>query len=85
MHFVQRERDKTATGGRLPADAGPELDVMTADVAVMDAARQPDVRAEVIERVLALRLARDDLRAHLPGALDLAASGKAAPREGRLP
>ncbi|MDQ0758447.1 hypothetical protein [Streptomyces canus] len=84
MHLVQRERDKMATGGRLPADAGPELDVMTADVAVMDAAWQPDVRAEA-ERVLALRLARDDLRAHLPGALDLAASGKAAPREGRLP
>ncbi|MEY9993365.1 hypothetical protein ABIE67_005397 [Streptomyces sp. V4I8] len=40
-----------AIGGRLLVDAGPELDVMVIDLAVMDVAWQPDVRAEVIERV----------------------------------
>ncbi|MFE9644367.1 4-oxalocrotonate tautomerase family protein [Streptomyces sp. NPDC006365] len=53
VHFVERERDMMAIGGRLLADAEPELDVMAIDLAVMDAAWQPDVRAEVIERVLA--------------------------------
>ncbi|MFI5800556.1 4-oxalocrotonate tautomerase family protein [Streptomyces sp. NPDC051677] len=53
VHFVERERDMMAIGGRLLADAGPELDVMVIDIAVMDAAWQPAVRAEVIERVLA--------------------------------
>ncbi|MFF3849769.1 4-oxalocrotonate tautomerase family protein [Streptomyces sp. NPDC002328] len=53
VHFVERERDIMAIGGRLLADAGPGLDVMVIDVAVMDAAWQPEVRAEVIERVLA--------------------------------
>ncbi|GKQ36113.1 tautomerase enzyme [Streptomyces sp. A012304] len=53
VHFVERARDMMAIGGRLLADAGQELDVMVIDVAVMDAAWRPDVRAEVIERVLA--------------------------------
>lgn len=53
VHFVERERDMMAIGGRLLADAAPDLDVMVIDVAVMDAAWQRDVRAEVIERVLA--------------------------------
>ncbi|WP_244181633.1 tautomerase enzyme [Streptomyces curacoi] len=53
VHFVERDRDMMAIGGRLLADAGQELDVMVIDLAVMDAAWQPDVRAEVIERVLA--------------------------------
>ncbi|MGQ4383073.1 tautomerase family protein [Streptomyces sp. SAS_270] len=53
VHFVERERDMMAIGGRLLADAGPDLDVMVIDIAVMDAAWQSDVRAEVIERVLA--------------------------------
>ncbi|MCF1598049.1 tautomerase family protein [Streptomyces muensis] len=53
VHFVERERDMMAIGGRLLADAGQEADVMVVDLAVMDAAWQPDVRAEVIERVLA--------------------------------
>ncbi|MFE0257773.1 4-oxalocrotonate tautomerase family protein [Streptomyces sp. NPDC059010] len=52
VHFVERERDMMAIGGRLLADADPELDVMVIDLAVMDAAWQPEVRAEVIERVL---------------------------------
>jgi phenylpyruvate tautomerase PptA (4-oxalocrotonate tautomerase family) len=53
VHFVERERDMMAIGGRLLADAGPELDVMVIDIAVMDASWQREVRAEVIERVLA--------------------------------
>ena len=53
VHFVERERDMMAIGGRLLADAEQELDVMMIDLAVMDAAWQPEVRAEVIERVLA--------------------------------
>ncbi|MFE7276213.1 4-oxalocrotonate tautomerase family protein [Streptomyces sp. NPDC057623] len=57
VHFVERERDMMAIGGRLLADAGQELDVMVIDLAVMDAAWQPDVRAQVIERVLAALVA----------------------------
>ncbi|EFL36628.1 predicted protein [Streptomyces viridochromogenes DSM 40736] len=53
VYFVERERDMMAIGGRLLADAGPEADVMAVDVAVMDAAWQADVRAQVIERILA--------------------------------
>ncbi|CAL9325376.1 tautomerase family protein [Streptomyces sp. SudanB52_2052] len=53
VHFVERERDMMAIGGRLLADADPDLDVMMIDIAVMDAAWQPEVRAEVVERVLA--------------------------------
>jgi phenylpyruvate tautomerase PptA (4-oxalocrotonate tautomerase family) len=53
VHFVEREPDMMAIGGRLLVDAGQGLDVMVIDLAVMDAAWQPDVRAEVIERVLA--------------------------------
>ncbi|MFI7410915.1 4-oxalocrotonate tautomerase family protein [Streptomyces sp. NPDC049627] len=53
VHFVEREPDMMAIGGRLLADAGQELDVMVIDVAVMDAAWRSEVRAEVIERVLA--------------------------------
>jgi phenylpyruvate tautomerase PptA (4-oxalocrotonate tautomerase family) len=54
VHFVERERDMMAIGGRLLSDADQELDVMVIDIAVMDAAWQPDVRAQVIERVLAV-------------------------------
>ncbi|WP_329410987.1 tautomerase enzyme [Streptomyces sp. NBC_00704] len=59
VHFVERERDMMAIGGRLLSDADQGLDVldvldvMVIDVAVMDAAWQPDVRGQVIERVLA--------------------------------
>ena len=53
VHFVERERDMMAIGGRLLSDADQELDVMVIDIAVMDAAWQPDVRAQVIEGVLA--------------------------------
>jgi phenylpyruvate tautomerase PptA (4-oxalocrotonate tautomerase family) len=53
VHFVEREPDMMAIGGRLLADAGPELDVMVIDVAVMDADWRQEVRTHVIERVLA--------------------------------
>jgi phenylpyruvate tautomerase PptA (4-oxalocrotonate tautomerase family) len=53
VHFVEREPDMVAIGGRLLADAGQELDVMLVDVAVMDGDWRREVRAEVIERVLA--------------------------------
>ena len=53
VHFVEREPDMMAIGGRLLADAGPEPDVMVIDVAVMDADWRQEVRTQVIERVLA--------------------------------
>ncbi|NGY64956.1 tautomerase enzyme [Lentzea sp. NEAU-D13] len=53
VHFVEREPDMMAIGGRLLADAGTNLDVMVIDVAVMDADWRQEVRAQVIERVLA--------------------------------
>jgi phenylpyruvate tautomerase PptA (4-oxalocrotonate tautomerase family) len=53
VHFVERERHMMAIGGRLLADADPENDVIMIDIAVMDASWQREVRAEVIERVLA--------------------------------
>jgi phenylpyruvate tautomerase PptA (4-oxalocrotonate tautomerase family) len=53
VHFVEREPDMMAIGGRLLADAGLDLDVMVIDVAVMDADWRQEVRTEVIERVLA--------------------------------
>jgi phenylpyruvate tautomerase PptA (4-oxalocrotonate tautomerase family) len=51
VHFVEREPDMMAIGGRLLADTG--LDVMVIDVAVMDADWRQEVRTQVIERVLA--------------------------------
>ncbi|MFE9633361.1 hypothetical protein [Streptomyces sp. NPDC006463] len=53
MHFVEREPDMMAIGGRLLADIGPDADVMVIDVAVMDGDWRQEVRAVVIERVLA--------------------------------
>ena len=53
VHFVEREPDMMAIGGRLLVEAGPELDVMVIDVAVMDGDWRPEVRGEVIERILA--------------------------------
>ncbi|MFJ8634727.1 4-oxalocrotonate tautomerase family protein [Streptomyces sp. NPDC093568] len=66
VHFVEREPDMMAIGGRLLADTGPGLDVMTIDVAVMDAAWQPELRAEVIERVLAALAAACGMPAPAP-------------------
>ena len=53
VHFVEREPDMMAIGGRLLADTRQGLDVMVIDVAVMDGDWRREVRAEVIERVLA--------------------------------
>ncbi|MFJ7295779.1 tautomerase family protein [Streptomyces collinus] len=67
VHFAERERDMMAIGGRLLADTGPEVDAMVIDIAVMDAAWQPEVRAEVIERVLAALAAACGLDEPAPG------------------
>ncbi|MGW0369096.1 tautomerase family protein [Streptomyces coeruleorubidus] len=53
VHFTEREADMMAIGGRLLADTGPDADVMVIDVTVMDGDWRKEVRAEVIERVLA--------------------------------
>ncbi|MFI9532848.1 4-oxalocrotonate tautomerase family protein [Nocardia fusca] len=53
VHFVERESDMIAIGGRLLADSGPGVDAMVIDVAVMDGDWRQPVRTEVIERVLA--------------------------------
>lgn len=53
VHFVEREPDMMAIGGRLLADTGPDADVMVIDVAVMDGDWRQEVRTEVIERLLA--------------------------------
>ncbi|MFB6843358.1 4-oxalocrotonate tautomerase family protein [Streptomyces sp. NPDC056373] len=53
VHFVEREPDMMAIGGRLLTDVGPDADVMVIDVAVMDGDWRQEVRTAVIERVLA--------------------------------
>ncbi|MCD7442430.1 tautomerase family protein [Streptomyces lincolnensis] len=53
VHFVEREPDMMAIGGRLLADIDPDADVMVIDVAVMDGDWRQEVRTAVIERVLA--------------------------------
>jgi phenylpyruvate tautomerase PptA (4-oxalocrotonate tautomerase family) len=53
VHFTERNTDMMAIGGALLADAAAPADVMTIDIAVMDAAWNRGVRAVVIERVLA--------------------------------
>lgn len=53
VHFVERQPDMMAIGGRLLADIGPQADVMVIDVAVMDGDWRQEVRAAVIERLLA--------------------------------
>lgn len=53
VHFVEREPDMMAIGGRLLSDAGQGPDVMVIDVTVMDGDWRREVRAEVIERILA--------------------------------
>ncbi|MFF4352576.1 4-oxalocrotonate tautomerase family protein [Streptomyces sp. NPDC001530] len=53
VHFVEREPDMMAIGGRLLADIGPDADVMVIDVAVMDGDWRQEVRTAVIERILA--------------------------------
>ncbi|MGW7339674.1 tautomerase family protein [Streptomyces sp. NPDC054808] len=53
VHFVERESDMMAIGGRLLTDIGPDADVMVIDVAVMDGDWRQEVRTTVIERILA--------------------------------
>ncbi|MPY60388.1 tautomerase family protein [Streptomyces spongiae] len=53
VHFVEREPDMMAIGGRLLTDVGPDADVMVIDVAVMDGDWRQEVRTAVIERILA--------------------------------
>ncbi|MGQ4333602.1 tautomerase family protein [Streptomyces hayashii] len=53
VHFVEREPDMMAIGGRLLADVGPDADVMVIDVTVMDGDWRQEVRTAVVERVLA--------------------------------
>ncbi|MFE2849323.1 4-oxalocrotonate tautomerase family protein [Streptomyces scopuliridis] len=53
VHFAECEPDMMAIGGRLLADATQGFDVMVIDVVVMDGDWRPEVRAEVIGRVLA--------------------------------
>ncbi|WP_421108942.1 tautomerase family protein [Streptomyces sp. NEAU-S77] len=52
VHFVEREPDMMAIGGRLLADISPDADVMVIDVAVMDGDWRQEVRTAVIERIL---------------------------------
>ncbi|MDN0200012.1 hypothetical protein [Streptomyces sp. S.PNR 29] len=53
VHFVEREPDMPAIGGRLLVDAGPDADLMVIDVAVMDGDWRQEVRTQVVERRLA--------------------------------
>jgi phenylpyruvate tautomerase PptA (4-oxalocrotonate tautomerase family) len=53
VHFVERAADMTAIGGRLLADVEQTADVMVIDVTVMDGDWRREVRAEVVERILA--------------------------------
>lgn len=53
VHFVEHDPDMMAIGGLLLAEMPEPADVMLIDVAVMDADWNRDVRAEVINRVLA--------------------------------
>ncbi|WEH19994.1 tautomerase enzyme [Streptomyces sp. VNUA24] len=53
VHFDERAGDMAAIGGRLLADGEQPADAMVIDVTVMDGDWRREVRAEVIERVLA--------------------------------
>jgi phenylpyruvate tautomerase PptA (4-oxalocrotonate tautomerase family) len=53
VHFVEQSLDTMAIGGKLLVDYDRAPDVMTVDIAVMDAAWPNSVRAEVIKRALA--------------------------------
>jgi phenylpyruvate tautomerase PptA (4-oxalocrotonate tautomerase family) len=52
VHFVERDLDMIAIGGVLLADTPEPADIMVIDIAVMNAAWPPDVRADVLRRVL---------------------------------
>jgi hypothetical protein len=65
VHFVERELDMMAIGGTLVADAAPTADVITVDVAVMDADWGREVRTQVIEGILSALAAATGLDAPL--------------------
>jgi len=66
VHFVEREPDMMAIGGALLADAGAPADAMVIDVAVMDADWSREVRATVIERIMAAMTEACGLQAPSP-------------------
>ena len=66
VHFVEREPDMMAIGGVLLADAGSPADVVVIDVAVMDADWSREVRASVIERIMAAMTEACELDAPSP-------------------
>ncbi|MFI5501067.1 hypothetical protein ACIA5E_18570 [Nocardia asteroides] len=66
VHFVERDSDMMAIGGRLLDDAEPGLDAMVIDVVVMDGDWRQEVRTEVIERVLAAMAEACGLREPAP-------------------
>ena len=53
VHFREIFKDSMAIGGKLLADQDPPRDIMTVNIAVMDAAWPADVRRQVIRNVLA--------------------------------
>lgn len=53
VHFVELGADSMAIGGKLLADQSSPVDVMSIDVAVMDAAWPNEIRAVVIRNLLA--------------------------------
>jgi phenylpyruvate tautomerase PptA (4-oxalocrotonate tautomerase family) len=53
VRFAELEPDAMAIGGKLLIDQSGQLDVMSIDVAVMDAAWPRPVRAQVIRNILA--------------------------------
>ena len=52
LRFIELEPDAMAIGGRLLSDLPQAVDVMTIDVAVMDAAWRKPVRSQVIANLL---------------------------------
>ncbi|MCX8475353.1 MAG: hypothetical protein MT490_06095, partial [Sphingomonas sp.] len=67
VHFVEFEADAMAIGGALLADQPDRPDVMTVDVAVMDAAWPSSLRAEVIANLLAATAEACGLAVPSPG------------------
>jgi phenylpyruvate tautomerase PptA (4-oxalocrotonate tautomerase family) len=53
VHFRELPKDSMAIGGKLLADQETARDIMTINIAVMDAAWPADVRRQVIRNVLA--------------------------------
>ena len=67
VHFVELQPGEMAIGGTLLSDHSPAPDIMTIDVAVMDAAWPASVRSEVITNLLAAMAKACGLGAASPG------------------